>query len=173
MRKKSVEEYNVCHYINITKDNDENTIIASTSNIVTVQSYTAAKALLDDATPKGDATFIIERSNNTNKHIYIEKVLDIIIKHQIIIKKHDIECVDTSSIQKSTLGNTNKSSKKPKEKSNTNKTHKDKKPKNNINKKDNKSRDSKSYNKKSYTRHKNKSRTKVDIIDYNKIDDNY
>lgn len=182
MRNKIDSFYEVIHYIDISKESDNDVIkIVSTFESISVATLKEAEDLLDRATPSGKATFIKEQASSYAIRAYVEVINDIIIRHKIVIKKDGVICKNpnrSKSYQKHDLNEDKQVSSFIKEHSNKEKgydnprdkkSHNDRRNLDNIKKKSKKPHDSKSYNKKGYNGHKNKKRTKVDEIDINKL----
>ena len=90
---RDTNEYEVVHAVNISMELADGTSksISSTFKIISAKSLSDAKKKLDEATPKGDATIMVENSFKSYKHIYVEDINGYIIKHTIYVNKNGIK----------------------------------------------------------------------------------
>jgi hypothetical protein len=98
--------FEVTHVIDISKETYYSVVpLSSTFNTIKAKNLEDAKKMLDDATPKGMATIISEKSNKYAKHIYVENVGEYTITHIISIKKNGILLKENMSNNTKLSGN--------------------------------------------------------------------
>lgn len=96
--------YEVFHAIDITYENEDKevTVLTSSFNIIKAASLNDAKKILKDATPKGEGTFVSDKTVRDNKVIYVETINSYTITHKIMIKKNGIALKENPNARKST-----------------------------------------------------------------------